>query len=774
MNYQELNLNYSEIEINKLHQKALELYHNKQLNDAENKFKEVLELDFFHAAAWLNIGTLYYTTERYSEALDALNNSLYIDSSTAIIHYSIGLVLEKLDNIPQAIQAYQQAIILDSQWIDAYNQLGKILCKIGNLNAAESVYIEAIKVNPKYFNSYLNLGNVLLEQDRIDEAIVAYEQALELKPRDSYILYNLGIAFEAKNDDAEAALNYGYSYYRQGKYEEAIEQYEKFLAIKVGDIFFYVALAECYKQINKTENAIAVYEQALSLYPQSNLLCFHLIGLLQYCGKIQKAIALAQKINKSRPDVLTFKLEEQRLLPILYDKEEDIEFYRQKFINSLELLTQNTSLDTPEAKNSALEGINYRTNFYLQYQGKNDVELQKKYGQFVHQVMAINYPEWVQPISIRSLKKNDKIRIGYISNCLRAHTVGKLMLGWLRNRNYDEFETYCYYFDKNIDFISQQFRLYSNYFYHIPEDFKGLCNQILTDKLDILVFLDIGMHPQMTTMAGLRLAPVQCTTWGHPITSGIPTVDYFLSCELMEPKNAQQHYSEKLISLPNIGISYRKPVIPKPEKSRLQFGLRNEAVVYLSCQSLFKYLPQYDYIFPAIAQKVPQAQFAFISHGSAHITEIFRKRLKDAFAKLNLNSEDYCVISPRIGWDDYCNLNQISDVFLDTFSWSGGNTTLEAIACNLPIVTCPGEFMRGRHSYGILQMLGVTDTIAKTEAEYIEIAVKLGQDSNWRNSLVKRMLERHSYLYDDKTCVEALEDFYRSVVQTSLISKSNQ
>jgi len=90
---------------------------------------------------------------------------------------------------------------------------------------------------------------------------------------------------------------------------------------------------------------------------------------------------------------------------------------------------------------------------------------------------------------------------------------------------------------------------------------------------------------------------------------------------------------------------------------------------------------------------------------------------------------------------------------------------LEAIACNLPIVTCPGEFMRGRHSYGILKMLGVTETIAQSEAEYIDIAVRLGLDATWRNSIVQRMIERHSYLYEDKICVAALEAFYRRVVQ---------
>lgn len=766
MYHQQLSNEASDTEaVEKLHKQALGLYHNKQLTAAEQKFKEVLELENNHAYAWLNIGTLYYTTERYSEALEAISKSLEIDSSKALAHYTLGLVLEKLGAIYKAIQAYQRAINIDYQWIDAYNQLGNIFWETGDLEQAESIYRKAIAAKPKHFGSHLNLGNVLLEQERIDEAIATYEQALQLKNRDPNILYNMGFAFEAKNDYAEAAHNYGYSFYRQGKYQEAIEQYQKFLETKTGDEFFYVAFAECYKSLNECDKAVNIYQEGLKIHPHSTFLYFHLIGTLQYQGRIKKAISVVREASKLKPHVLSFKLEEQRLLPIVYEKEEEIEFYRQQFIQSLQALTQQTSLDTPEAQKSALEGVGYRTNFYLQYQGKNDVELQKQYGQFVHQVMAANYPEWVKPLSPIFPLQNKKIRVGYVSNCLRAHTVGKLMLGWIKNHNYQEFETYCYHVDKNVDYLTQQFHLYSNYFHHIPEDFESICKQITSDKLDILVILDIGMHPEMTKLAGLRLAPVQCTSWGHPITSGIPTVDYFLSCELMEPENGQEHYSEKLICLPNIGVSYTKPIIPEPKKLRSEFGLKDESIVYLSCQSLFKYLPQYDYIFAAIAQKVPQAQFVFISHDSIHITEIFRKRLKNTFAKLNLNSEDYCVISPRIGWNDYCNINQLSDIFLDTFSWSGGNTTLEAIACNLPIVTCPGEFMRGRHSYGILQMLGVTETIAKTEAEYIDIAVKLGINQQWKNSIVQKMIERHSYLYDDKTCVEALEEFYKRVVQ---------
>ena len=112
-------------------------------------------------------------------------------------------------------------------------------------------------------------------------------------------------------------------------------------------------------------------------------------------------------------------------------------------------------------------------------------------------------------------------------------------------------------------------------------------------------------------------------------------------------------------------------------------------------------------------------------------------------------------------------INLLSDVYLDTFTWSGGNTTLEAIACNLPIVTCPGEFMRGRHSYSFLKMLGVTETIAENEAEYIEIAVKLGLDPAWRRDITQRISQSHDHLFDDKTCVAGLEAFYKQIIHSS-------
>lgn len=737
----------------------------QNLIKAEQKYKEVLQWEKNTINVWLRLGRLYYVLERYQESLQMLLKALELEPAGATGHYLLGTVLEKIGNISQALQAYQEAVALNPKFIDAYNKLGNILFQSGELEQAKLIYNQAIAANPEHFGSYLNLGNVLLKQQEVEKAIATYETALKLSPNNPDILYNLGVAHQAKNNLPKAYLCFGDASYYQENYAEAIIEYQKFLENKTVTVDFYSRLIDCYKSLKRHEEAIKVCRESLLLYPKEVRLYNRLVLLLQEFGRNQEAIEVASAASLLLPHDLWFKLAKYLLLPILYETQEEIEFYRCRFSQGLNKLIQQTSLNTPEAIDKAVIGIGHQTNVYLQYQGKNDLELQKKYGQFVHNIMAAKYPQWVKPVPIPPLGQNGKIKIGYISDSMRSNWVSRLYLGWLQNFDHQKFEVYCYYIHPIPDQLTHQFHLSSNMFYHIPDDPEAVCKQILANQLHILVFPDIGMNPLMTQIAGLRLAPIQCTTWAHPVTSGLPTIDYFLSSDLMEPKNAQEHYGEKLIRLPNMAFSYPKPTIPEITKTRLDFQLREEAVVYLSCQALSKYLPQYDYIFPEIAQRVSSAQFAFVSsHLNSHITLAFEQRLQGAFAKFGLKMEDYCVIVPRPYSIGYLNLMLASDIFLDTFSWSGGLTSLDAIACDLPIVTCPGELMRGRQSYAFLKILGVTETIAKNEVEYIEIAIRLGLNPAWRGSIVQQMKQRNSYLYDDKVCVAALEEFYQRVV----------
>jgi len=741
---------------------------HKNLITAEKKYQEVLRWEPDNADAWFHLGTLCYMKEQYQDAILLLLKSIEIDPFQSIRHYNLGVVLETIGEHSQAIRAYQEAIKIDTQNVQAYNNLGNILAEAGEIDQAESVYRQAIAANSGHFGGYLNLGNLLMLRQRTDDAITAYETALNLKPRDPDILNNLGLAFQAKNDQAQSYSYLGYAFYRQRQYDQAISYFQQFLAIQTGDVPFYIALADCYQLTNQEDEALKVYDESTRLYPKEANLYFFWILALQKIGRTQKAIAVARESSKLLPHALYLKREAELLLPVIYENSEEIEFYRQRFAQGLQNLSQQISLETPEAKQNALKGIGYYQNFLLQYQGKNDLDLQKQYGLIVHRIMAANYPQWVLPRSMPPLKPQEKIRIGYVSHGLRGNGVGKLVVGWLRNCDRQLFEIYCYHINSEQDALTEKFIAYSDFFHQIADDLEAVCKQIISDRLHILVFVEVGMHPQMIQMAAMKLASVQCATWLHPVTSGMQTIDYFLSSEAMEPENAAQHYSEKLIPLPNLGISYTKPIIPELTKRRSDFQLRDDTIVYLSCQSLSKYLPQHDYIFPEIARRLPQSQFVFVANQKLSITDKFQQRLKQAFAKYDLNSEDYCVILPRQTLISYWQLNLLSDIFLDTFSWSGGVTTLEAIACNLPIVTCPGELMRARQSYGMLKILGLTDTIAKDETDYIDIAVKLGLDAEWRRAISQQMSDRHANLYEDVTCVKALEHFYRQVVEDKL------
>ncbi|MBD2048885.1 tetratricopeptide repeat protein [Coleofasciculus sp. FACHB-64] len=761
--YQLQFIEQKEEELDKLYQEALSFHHQRDFAAAEKKYREFLLWRNNKTEAWLNLGVLYYETEKYQDCIESIQTLIKIDTSSAQAYYILGLALEKINQDIQAISAYKEAIALEPKLIEAYNNLGNLLTQVGESKEAEAVYRQAIAANSSHFGSYLNLGNLLMEQNLLTQAIEAYEIALSLNPNDTTILSNLQIALTAQANPAQLLLNSGNKFYSLGKYEEAIKQYQSLLEISGADPEIYFNLSESFRHLSRIEEAISTLQEGIRFHSKAGKLHFYLIKLLQQDGRIKEAISSAEKASQILPNEYVFKLFKNLILPSVYDTPNEIDFYRQKFIQGLQKLIRDTEIQTPEDKTNALIGISCFTNFYLAYQAHNVVKLQCQYGNLVHQIMAANYPQWVQPISMPPLKENNKIRVGYVSAYLHSYSGTLWLTGWLRYCEKQNFEIYCYYTGNEPDHITQQFRDYSDVFHHIPYNLEAVCQQISSDKLHILVFPEVGMDAPTIQIAGLRLAPVQCVAWGHPVTTGLPTLNYFLSSQLMEPEDAQEHYSEELIRLQNIGVAYPKPQdIPVLAKTRSDFQLRDDSVIYLCCQAPFKYLPQYDFIFAEIAQRIPEAQFVFLRG------DLLRKRLSRAFELVDLYSEDHCVFLKVPSRPDYLTLNLLSDIFLDTISWSGGNTALEAIACNLPVVTCPGKFMRGLHSYSFLRMLGVTDTIAQTEAEYIDIAVRLGLDPVWRRDVSERIKARHDYLYDDKSCVVALEDFYKQVVQKGL------
>jgi predicted O-linked N-acetylglucosamine transferase (SPINDLY family) len=352
---------------------------------------------------------------------------------------------------------------------------------------------------------------------------------------------------------------------------------------------------------------------------------------------------------------------------------------------------------------------------------------------------------------------------------MHRHTVGKILIGWLRSHDRHRFDVHGYYIKAKVDTLTREMAANCHQFHHIPGDIEATARQITADRLHLLIYTDIGMHPPATMLAAMRLAPIQCKAWGHPVTTGLPTMDYYLSSDLMEPEDGQAHYRETLVRLPNLALVHRQDPLPQNPKTRRDLGLPVDAFIYLTSQSLFKYLPQYDFVYPRIAKEVPGAHFVFIAHASAYVTRAFEERLKAVFQQYNLAFPAHCTIMPRMGKSDFLALNGCCDTLLDTFEWSGGNTTMEGIASGLPaVVTCPGRFMRGRHTYAMLTKMGITDTVAENPEAYIKIAVRLGTEPEFFRRVQSRFNAGRHLLFDDATCVPALERFYARAVSDKL------
>ena len=285
--------------------------------------------------------------------------------------------------------------------------------------------------------------------------------------------------------------------------------------------------------------------------------------------------------------------------------------------------------------------------------------------------------------------------------------------------------------------------------------------QIVADaKLDILFFTDIGMEPFTYFLAFSRLAPVQCVTWGHPVTSGLKTVDYFISNPHMDPPGTEDHYAERLVRLPRFTSHYRRPNLPAPG-GRDSLGLSKTARLYVCPQSLFKLHPGFDEVLAGILRQDPGGEIVLLEGRHKEWRHALERRFTEAMPDVAGRVR----FLPRLPIEAFFNLVAVSDVMLDPTPFCGGNTTLEALAVGTPVVTLPGEFLRGRLSYAIYRQMGISTCVATDLQDYVAIATRLGMDPAARGAAVAAIEETRDALFEDHQIVAQLESWFIDAVE---------
>ncbi len=787
---------------------ALRYQSSGRLTEAELLYGQVLAIEPSHAHSLHNLGNILRETGRASEAVNCYRRALVIEPNRVETRNNLATTLQDLGQLDQAIGHYEKVLSLDPDNADVHNNLGTALQDQGRQEAAANAYRRALDLKPDNVEALANLGNACRDLGQFDQAVVFlqralaldpnhvgihnclgvtlreigalgdamahYQRALALDPDDPGTHCNLGVALrdqgdtdkaaahlmralELRPDYAEAHNNLGLVFHDQARLGAAVTHFEHALAIRPGYPEAHTNLGIAFQDQGRLDDAISHFERALTLRPDFAVAHYNLAVVLQQQGRVEEAALRHRQALSVKPDYADAKFGLcMAQLPIIYQDIGEIAERRAAYEEHLKELCQE--LGQPDAAAILAKGVGSNQPFFLAYQGQNDRDLQALYGSSVCNIMSeCNLPAALAP----PRRPGELIRIGIVSEYFRSHSVWKLNIrGWLHQLDRRKFELFGYHTGKRRDAATAEAQSLCDRFVQGPLPADRWRELILADAPHILIYPEIGMGPVAAQLATQRLAPTQCNFAGHPETSGYPTLDYFLSSELMEPPEGQEHYTERLIRLPNMA-TYYEPVLPdQVANGSARFEWPATVPIFWCGQSLFKYLPQFDAIFPRIAREVGDCRFIFIEFPSGeYVTELFRKRLDRAFAEFGLSAGDFVTILPRLSEDQFGAAIARCDIGLDSIGWTGNNSTLEAVAQDLPIVTLPGTMMRGRHTMAILQMMGVTDTIARSLDDYVSTAASLAQNVSWRMAVRKKIAECKYRLYRDNSFIGALEEF---------------
>ena len=641
--------------------------------------------------------------------------------------------------------------LLGGWMVARHSKIGRALLNARQPQKAEQHFRKALALDPGSSSTRSHLGKALLDQGRLGEAEPLLLSALEGNRADAVTRNRVGTLFRQQGKQADA----------EAHFREAIR-----LAPELADA--YNNLGGVLNEQGRAEEAEESFRRAVAREPTHAVAWCNLGIVLSDKGMLQDAAKCFRTALEADPDYfyprLTLVMNE---LKEVYESEDEMARSRAAYGRALEDLRRRMPQGEAEIA-AAAETVGWVTPFYLAYQGQNDRDLQRSYGEFICALMARRYPELASAPAMPPIE-GKALRIGVVSGFFFDHSVWKNPIrGWIQNIDRSRYEIHGYYTGyRPGDAETAAARSTCAQFVE-GLSFEALAARIRADRLHALIFPEIGMDPVTVKLAALRLAPVQCNSWGHPVTSGMPTIDYYLSSELMEPPAGDDFYTEELVRLPNLSVHYTPPAYPSRQLRREEIGLRSTAVVLFCAQSLFKYLPRYDDVFARIARALPDSQFVFISsQHSRQTTETFQRRVAQAFDRERLDVRRHVVVLPRMDGSTFHAVARLSDIFLDSIGWSGCNSALECMSCGLPAITCEGDAMRGRHTYAFLKMMGLEQLIASDVNSYVELAVRLGRDSGRRDELRKEVVERFPRVAGDLECVRALETFLDRVVTSS-------
>ena len=669
---------------------------------------------------------------RLQQAERMYREVLRIDPDHADALHLLGLIAYQTGELPTAVDLLRRAVAANPQAAAFHANLGAAFAAAGRCDEARAAYLRALQIQPDYAEAHNNLGNLLKGEGNLEEAVASYRRALAIRPDYAEAYSNLGAALETlgRPDDAAAACRDALRW----NPESAAAHFNLGNALVVQDRF---------------EDAAAAYRRAADIRPDFAEAQNKLGSALRRQNRPEEATAAYRRALRIVPDRPLWELRSATTWPAVFRSNEQIDRYRRKLAADVDRFSEREfTIDLAELSASEAEPP-----FGLMYQGRDDRPIKEAYAG----IFRRRFPPRACPV------RTGRPRIGFVVTQRHERIFLTFMRGVLNHIDTESFDVFVVCSRGGSAVVREAIASPAIRILAIPERFDRILETMRAARFDLLHYWEVGTDSVNYFLPFFRLAPVQCTSAGIPVTSGIPAMDYYLSDALWETEGAEQRYTETLIRTQTNLVYVPRVVLPEPHKTREDFGFTAREHLYLCAQKIEKFHPDFDPMLGGILRRDGLGKIAIVEDAHACAAEALRQRLAATIPDVL----ERIVFLPRQSYADYLALTAASDVLLDTLHYGGGSTTYHGFALGKPIVTLPSPSPAGRAACACYAKMQIADCVARNGEEYIDAAVRLGTDGEYRAEVARRIRASSPRLFENLQAVRELERVFQELIAGS-------
>ena len=709
--------------------------------------------------------------KRYEQALASWDKAIALEPDYAEAYYNRGVALQALRRFDEALASWDKAIALAPDFAEAYNNRGITLNELKRYEEALASWDKAIALIPELAEAYYNRGNVLQRLKRFGEALASYDKTIALKPdfadahnnraaslkelkRFEEALASCDKAIALKPDLAEAYNNRGAALQKLKRFEEALASCDKALELMPGTAEAYNNRGTTLNELKRYEEALASCDNAIALKPDYAEAYHNRGNALIELKRYEEAIASYDKALALEPDAETYNNRANALKALKryeeaisnYDKaialKPDYEFVLEDLIFTKMIICDWNNLETQVAqlvhKIEFAEKVSSPSQPFPILAISDSPKLQRKTAEIY---ILAKHPLSKALPEIPKRPRRDKIHIGYFSADFREHAIAFLTAELLEKHNRSQFEVTAFSFGPNTrDGMRGRLEAAFDKFIDVRnQSDKDVAS--LARKLEIDIAVDLGGVTQdsRTDIFAIRAAPIQVNYLGYPGTMGADYIDYIVADRFVIPDMQQQHYSEKVIYMPDtFQANDSNRLISDRTPSRANVGLPENAFVFCSFNNSYKITATFFDIWARLLREI-DGSVLWLLGDNADV----KRNLQNEIERRGVDSTRL-IFASRVPYSEYLARYRLADLFLDTSPFNGGTTASDALWVGLPLITCSGEAFAARMAGSLLRAIGMPELITESTTDYEALALKLARDPDLMTSIKTRLARNRS------------------------------